>query len=204
MIVIIDYGLGNLRSIIKVCKSLTDEVIISSNKKDIDNASKIILPGVGHFETAMRNLNSLGLIDTLNHNVLIKNKPILGICLGMQIMTSFSDEGSQNGLGWIKGNASAMKVKLRVPHVGWNSVKIQKTDKLLSTSDIISMRNEFFFVHSYSVNLKDKKDGLFETTYSNKTFYSGFSKNNIYGVQFHPEKSYEIGIKLISNFIKNV
>ena len=204
MIVIIDYGLGNLRSILKVCKSLTDEVIISSNKKDIDNASKIILPGVGHFETAMKNLNSLGLIDTLNHNALIKNKPILGICLGMQIMTSFSDEGSQNGLDWIKGNASAMKVKLRVPQVGWNSVKIQKINKLLSTSDIISNRNEFFFVHSYFVNLKDKKDGLFETTYSNKTFYSGFSKDNIYGVQFHPEKSYEIGIKLISNFIKNV
>ena len=204
MIVIIDYGLGNLRSILKVCKSLTDEVIISSNKKDIDNASKIILPGVGHFETAMKNLNSLGLIDTLNHNALIKNKPILGICLGMQIMTSFSEEGSQNGLDWIKGNASAMKVKLRVPQVGWNSIKIQKINKLLSTSDIISNRNEFFFVHSYFVNLKDKKDGLFETTYSNKTFYSGFSKNNIYGVQFHPEKSYEIGIKLISNFVKNV
>jgi len=204
MIVIIDYGLGNLRSILKVCKSLTDQVIISSNKKDIDNASKIILPGVGHFETAMKNLNSLGLIDILNHNALIKNKPILGICLGMQIMTSFSEEGSQIGLDWIKGNASAMKVKLRVPQVGWNSVKIQKINKLLSTSDIISNRNEFFFVHSYFVNLKDKKDGLFETTYSNKTFYSGFSKNNIYGVQFHPEKSYEIGVKLISNFIKNV
>jgi len=188
----------------KVCKSLTDKVIISSSKKDIDSASKIILPGVGHFETAMSNLDSLNLKDVLNQNVLIKNKPILGICLGMQIMTLFSEEGSQNGLGWIKGNASALKVKLRVPQVGWNSVKIKKTNKLLSASDIISMRNEFFFVHSYFVNLDSKKDGLFETTYSNKTFYSGFSKNNIYGVQFHPEKSYEIGIKLISNFIKNV
>jgi len=204
MIVIIDYGLGNLRSIMKVCKSITDEVIISSNKKDIDNASKIILPGVGHFETAMKNLNSLDLIDSLNDNVLNKNKPVLGICLGMQIMTCSSEEGFQKGLGWIQGNASALKVKLRVPQIGWNSVKILKDNKLLKTKEILSTRNEFFFVHSFFVQLDNKQDGLFETTYSDKSFYSGFSKNNIYGVQFHPEKSYDIGSTLISNFIKNV
>ena len=122
----------------------------------------------------------------------------------MQIMTNYSEEGLEDGLGWIDGNAAAFKVKLRTPQIGWNSVKILKKNKLLPTNDLISTRNEFFFVHSYFVKLNDKKDGLFETTYSNKTFYSGFSKNNIYGVQFHPEKSYDIGNKLISNFIKNV
>lgn len=204
MIVVIDYGLGNLRSITKVCNLITDKIIVSSKKQDIDKASKIILPGVGHFQTAIQNLKTCGIIDSLNENVLIKNKPVLGICLGMQIMTSFSEEGSQDGLGWVEGNASAFKVKLRVPQVGWNSIKILKNNKLLSNNDIDSVRNEFFFVHSYFVKLKNKKDGLFETTYSNQKFYSGFSKNNIYGVQFHPEKSYDIGNKLISNFIKNV
>ena len=204
MIVVIDYGLGNLRSIMKSFKPLTDNIVVSSKKKDIDNASKIILPGVGHFKTAIKNLKALKLIDPLNDNVLIKKKPVLGICLGMQIMTNYSEEGLEDGLGWIDGNAAAFKVKLRTPQIGRNSVKILKKNKLLSTNDLISTRNEFFFVHSYFVKLNDKKDGLFETTYSNKTFYSGFSKNNIYGVQFHPEKSYDIGNKLISNFIKNV
>ena len=119
-------------------------------------------------------------------------------------MTSFSEEGSKEGLGWINGNASAFRVKLRVPQVGWNSIKILKNNTLLSNNDIASTRNEFFFVHSYFVKLNNKEDGLFETTYSDQKFYSGFSKNNIYGVQFHPEKSYDIGNKLISNFIKNV
>ena len=204
MIVVIDYGLGNLRSIIKVCKVFTEDIIVSSKKKDIDNATKIILPGVGHFDTAMQNLNSLGIIDRLNDNILIKKKPVLGICLGMQIMTSYSEEGTRQGLGWIQGNTSALKVKLRVPQVGWNSVKVLKKNKLLTSKDILLIRNEFFFVHSYFVSLDNKQDGLFKTTYSDKSFYSGFSKNNIYGVQFHPEKSYDIGNKLISNFIKNV
>ena len=97
MIVVIDYGLGNLRSIIKVCKVFTEDIIVSSKKKDIDNATKIILPGVGHFDTAMQNLNSLGIIDRLNDNILIKKKPVLGICLGMQIMTSYSEEGTLQG-----------------------------------------------------------------------------------------------------------
>ena len=119
-------------------------------------------------------------------------------------MTSYSEEGTRQGLGWIQGNTSALKVKLRVPQVGWNSVKVLKKNKLLTSKDILLIRNEFFFVHSYFVSLDNKQDGLFKTTYSDKSFYSGFSKNNIYGVQFHPEKSYDIGNKLISNFIKNV
>jgi len=204
MIVIIDYGLGNLRSIIKVCRLFASEVVVSSRKEDIEKASKIILPGVGHFDTAMKNLNSLGLIETLNHSVLVEKKPVLGICLGMQIMTRSSSEGSLNGLGWIEGVALPLNVSLRVPQIGWNSVKIEKTNKLLSPKELKAVRNEFFFVHSFFVNLEDESDGLFKTTYSSKTFHSGFARDNIYGVQFHPEKSYDIGIQLVSNFIKYV
>lgn len=204
MIVIIDYGLGNLRSILKVCNLYSDKVIISSKITDIQNASKIILPGVGNFKSAMNNLSKLNLIDVLNVNIITKNKPVLGICLGMQIMTSTSEEGSCNGFGWIDGKTKLFKVKKRIPQIGWNSVEILKNTKLLSSNDLIENRNELFFVHSYYVDLNNHSDGLLETTYSNKSFYSGFSKGNIYGVQFHPEKSYDIGQKLISNFICNV
>jgi len=205
MIVLVDYGLGNLRSIIKMCNNLTDEIVISSSKEEINNSKKIILPGVGHFKTAIDNLNELDLLDVLNDNVLIKKKPVLGICLGMQIMTSSSEEGyNVKGLGWVNGKTIRMNVTDRIPHIGWNSVNILKNNKLLSAKDISNFRNEFFFVHSYHVVLDKKENGLFETSYSQKKFISGFSKDNIYGVQFHPEKSYDIGEKLISNFINNV
>ena len=204
MIVIVDYGLGNLRSILKATKTISDKVIVSSQKKDIDNAKKIILPGVGYYKTAIDNLKKIKLFDALNFNVLENKKPVLGICLGMQIMTDFGDEGGCNGLGWIEGDTRILNVNDRIPQVGWNSVDILKKNKLLDEQDIKINKNEFFFVHSYHVNLKNNDDALFETTYSNKKFYSGFSKDNIYGVQFHPEKSYDIGIKLISNFIQNV
>ena len=203
MIVIVDYGLGNLRSIYKSCKKYTKEVIISSSKDKILKSKKIILPGVGQFKTAMENLKSLDLIPTLNSHVSM-NKPILGICLGMQIMTNFSEEGEVKGLGWINANTKKFNVKMRIPQVGWNSVHVLKSNNLLEKKDLRKIRNEFFFVHSYHVELVNLKDGLFETTYSNKKFISGFSSKNIYGVQFHPEKSYDVGEKLISNFILDV
>ena len=205
MIVVVDYGLGNLRSILKICKNVSDEIIISSSPEMIKKCKKIILPGVGHFKTAIENLSNLNLINVLNENVLIKKKPVLGICLGMQIMTDSSEESAEtNGLGWIRGKTIKMNVKGRVPHIGWNSVEILKENKLLSITDIESVKNEFFFVHSFHVKIKDKSNGIFKTKYLNENFISGFSKENIYGVQFHPEKSYDIGEKLISNFIKNV
>ena len=151
----------------------------------------------------MENLENLDLINTLNSHVSM-NKPILGICLGMQIMTNFSEEGEVKGLGWINANTKKFNVKMRIPQVGWNSVHVLKSNNLLDKKDLSKIRNEFFFVHSYHVELVNLKDGLFETTYSNKKFISGFCSKNIYGVQFHPEKSYDVGEKLISNFILDV
>ncbi len=144
MIVIVDYGLGNLRSIYKSCKKYTKEVIISSSKDEILKSKKIILPGVGQFKTAMENLESLDLINTLNSHVSM-NKPILGICLGMQIMTNFSEEGEVKGLGWINANTKKFNVKMRIPQVGWNSVHVLKSNNLLEKKDLRKIRNEFFF-----------------------------------------------------------
>tara|TARA_B100000886_G_C20426918_1_gene494655 strand:+ start:4328 stop:4942 length:615 start_codon:yes stop_codon:yes gene_type:complete len=204
MIVIVNYGLGNLRSIQKSCNLISSKIIVSSNPQDIDNADKIILPGVGFFKKAMENLKSKRLLEVLNYNVLKKKKPVLGICLGMQIMSDFSEEGSVNGLGWISGKTRLLNVEARIPQVGWNSVSICKNNLLISKQDLSNYRNEFYFVHSYHVELIDTNDGLFETKYSDKIFYSGFCKENIFGVQFHPEKSYDIGTTLISNFINHV
>ncbi len=204
MIAIVNYGLGNLRSIQKSCNLISSKIIVSSNPRDIDNADKIILPGVGFFKKAMENLKSKSLLEALHYNVLKKKKPVLGICLGMQIMSEFSEEGSVNGLGWISGKTKLLNVDARIPQVGWNSVSICKNNLLISKQDLSNYRNEFYFVHSYHVELSDINDGLFETKYSDKIFYSGFCKENIFGVQFHPEKSYDIGTTLISNFINHV
>ena len=203
MIGLIDYGMGNIHSLMSAGEYLGIKIKICNNKNDLQIVDRIILPGVGQFKTAMENLESLDLINTLNSHVSM-NKPILGICLGMQIMTNFSEEGEVKGLGWINANTKKFNVKMRIPQVGWNSVHVLKSNNLLDKKDLSKIRNEFFFVHSYHVELVNLKDGLFETTYSNKKFISGFSSKNIYGVQFHPEKSYDVGEKLISNFILDV
>ena len=199
---IINYGMGNLHSVKRKIDKLKVNSVITSDPKKIIESDKIILVGVGHFKMAMKNLSQLNLIDPLNEAVLIKKIPVLGICLGMQLMAKKSEEGDVEGLGWIDADIKKIKVedpiKFKVPHMGWNTVKITKESKLMEG---ISNSSEFYFVHSFFCRANDTSLILNETTYSSP-FTSAIEKNNIFGVQYHPEKSHETGNKVLLNFIK--
>jgi imidazole glycerol-phosphate synthase subunit HisH len=201
MVVIIDYGMGNLRSIQYKLEILGVDVIISSDATKIKEADKIILPGVGAFAAGMSNLENMGIISILNKVVLEQKTPFLGICLGMQLITKGSEEGDSRGLGWIdaetkKFNFSA-DINLRVPHVGWNTIN-KKNDCLLLNS--VTENQRFYFTHSYYVNCSNSEDIIATTDYGIQ-FVSIIQRNNIFGTQFHPEKSHRRGIDLILNFI---
>ena len=200
MIVIVNFGMGNLHSVYNQCRKMGYDIIVSSNINDISNASKIILPGVGHFSKAMEKLKELNFISTLNKKVLEDKTPILGICLGMQLLGLRSDEGDINGLGWIDAETKKFKLydrKYKIPHMGWNSLIIQNSATILKG---IAEDDEFYFVHSYYMKTKLKDIVLSETEYGIK-FVSAINKDNIFGTQFHPEKSHDIGIKILKNFI---
>ena len=196
MIVLVDYGLGNLRSVKKAFKIAGEEVIISFDKQIIEKADKLVLPGVGNFHNGMENLKKRDLISVLNKEVLIKKKPILGICLGMQLMTTHSEEGDVKGFNWIKAETKKFDINLKVPHIGWNSVK-GSVNLLMKNLD---KKSDFYFTHSYYVSSKELNRNFLYSEYE-INFISGFKKDNICGVQFHPEKSHSSGIKLIKNFI---
>ena len=201
-IVVVDYGMGNLRSIQRALNNCGVQSIISKNYDEILNADKIILPGVGHFSSAMNNLNIHGLIPALNEAVLIKKTPILGICLGMQIMGKTSEEGNVNGLGWIDANIKSFEVKdtlkYKVPHIGWNNTTQSNNSPLFKG---ISENELFYFVHSFHAVMETDSQSIGITNYS-YDFTSAYSKDNIFGVQFHPEKSHDTGLKLLKNFIE--
>lgn len=201
-IVIIDYGAGNHFSVHKKLNRLGYDVTTSNDANIIKSADKIVMPGVGHFSKAMENLKQLNLISVLNEEVLEKKKPILGICLGMQLMASFSEEGNTEGLNWFDAKVQKFKIddqlRHKVPHTGWNQIELNKESKLLKD---ISNKSEFYFVHSFFFNCKDKSDILCSTNYESK-FVSAIEKHNIYGTQFHPEKSHDIGMQLLKNFIE--
>lgn len=200
-ILILDYGMGNIYSVTKKLSRLKINSFVSSSEEAILTADKIILPGVGHFGKAMENLKKLNLIEILNHEVLIKKKPILGICLGMQLMANKSEEGNVDGLGWVDADVVKFnitnKLKYKVPHTGWNQVTISKESKLMNN---IPESSEFYFVHSYHFKAKNSLDILNETEYEGR-FASAIEKENIYGVQYHPEKSHDIGEILLKNFV---
>ncbi len=200
-IVIVDYGMGNLFSVKKKLNRLKKDCIISSEPKIISQADKLILPGVGHFKKAMKNIHDLKLYDSLNQTVLIDKKPVLGICLGMQIMADYSEEGNCSGLGWIKADVKRFninnKLKYKVPHTGWNNIIKKKESKILGN---VSEDSEFYFVHAYHLVAGNPDDIICETEYE-YNFCSAIEKNNIYGVQFHPEKSHFSGEKLLFNFV---
>jgi len=199
MIVIIDYGMGNLRSVQKAFERIRVPATISSNANDIKTADKLVLPGVGHFERGISNLKDRGLFELLNELVQDKKKPILGICLGMQLMTEFSEEGNCNGFGWLKAKTQKFSFKsngLKIPHMGWNNLSIKNSDTLFKD---ITTDNFFYFVHSYYVSCDNETDILTETSYGNG-FVSSFQSGNIFGCQFHPEKSHDKGLQLLKNF----
>ncbi len=200
-ILIIDYGMGNLGSIANMLKRIGADAIISGNPDEIEKADKLILPGVGAFDNGMKNLKERGLLDLLNKKVLSEKIPILGICLGIQLFTKKSEEGNLNGLAWLDAETVKFKfdesdIGLKIPHMGWNNVETMKDSSLFRG---LENENKFYFVHSYHVACADRTDILSSTEYGVK-FTSSILKENIAGVQFHPEKSHKFGMRLLENF----
>lgn len=198
MIVIVNYNMGNVGSVYNMIKKIGFEALITSNINEIEKAKKIILPGVGAFDNGIINLKKLGLIEILEYKVFKERVPILGICLGMQLMTKKSEEGELQGLSWIDAETKRfVSDTYKIPHMGWNYVKIIKDSDLFS-SEFSEWR--FYFVHSYYVECYNKDD-ILTTTFYIHDFVSSFQRENIIGVQFHPEKSHKFGMMLLKNFI---
>jgi glutamine amidotransferase len=204
MLAIIDYGMGNLGSIQNMLKYLGYKSVISNDPGTIAAADKLILPGVGAFDNGMENLNSKGLTEILNRRVLDEKVPVLGICLGMQLLSKRSEEGRLPGLGWIDAETIRFsfpeKSGLRIPHMGWNSVAPRKKNPLIEE---MPRDAHFYFVHSYHVTCRDPSDVLLTTSYGIE-LTSAVARGNIYGVQFHPEKSHRYGMGVLRNFMERV
>jgi len=196
---LIDFDTGNIGSISNLLEKLKINFCVSDKDDDIRNSSHLILPGVGSFAKAMFKLKNKINLDVLNDEVLKKNKPILGICVGMQIMADIGNEfGISKGLGWISGSVDVLDTGgLPLPHIGWNEVYIENDSNLFSQ---IENNKDFYFVNSYFFNLKNNNEMIASTNYGLK-FPSAINKKNIFGVQFHPEKSQKHGQKIILNFI---
>lgn len=203
MITIIDYKMGNFGSIQNMLTKIGEKSILTNDIKDIEKAKKIILPGVGSFDNAMNNLNSLNLIDIIKHKAKDEKIPILGICLGMHLLSEKSEEGILNGLNIIQGlvkkfNFKDQVKKYKIPHMGWNQVKKIKSSPL---TDNLAEDSGFYFVHSYHFVCSRETDILLTTDYGYE-FASAVEYENILGVQFHPEKSHRFGMQLLKNFVE--
>jgi glutamine amidotransferase len=200
MITILDYGMGNLGSIKNMFRRLGVSASIETEPSGIKDAKKIVLPGIGAFDNAMKNIFAKkGLIDILKEKVLFDKVPILGVCLGMQLLTFGSEEGDQPGFGFIPASTIRLpKLKgIKVPHMGWNyAVPNDYSNALLSNFE---KDTRYYFVHSYAVQVEDPKYSLMKTTHGIE-FDSAISYENVYGVQFHPEKSHKHGMHLLKNF----
>lgn len=203
MIVVVDYDMGNIGSIVNMIKKAGGESIVTSDKEVIDKAEKIIIPGVGAFDNGMKNLKESGLVNVLNKKVLEDKVPILGICLGMQLMAKSSEEGVLPGLGWIDAVCRKFRFNdenrgLRIPHMGWNEVDIIKKDGIFRN---IYEDASFYFVHSYYVECRNEEDVAATTGYGFK-FTSSVQHQNIFATQFHPEKSHKFGLLVMKNFVE--
>lgn len=202
MIAVIDYGMGNIASVLNMFKRIGNrEVIYTKDALQIERADKILLPGVGAFDNGMNNLKESGLIGILNKRVLVDKIPVLGICLGMQLLTRKSEEGNQEGLGWIDAACKKFNFpdnsELKVPHMGWNYIDIKRPSSLID----IQEKQKFYFVHSYYVKCDNEQDVL-ATCNHGFDFDCMLQKDNIFGAQFHPEKSHKFGMKLFEKFSK--
>jgi len=201
MIALIDYGSGNINAIANIYKRLNIEFEATKDPDRLKKAKKLILPGVGDFDETMELLNNLGVVNALNELVVEKKIPILGVCVGMQILGESSEEGKIKGFGWIKGNVrkideSLLKTKPHLPHMGWNTVNPVKKDPVF---DNVNKKNGFYFLHSYYFDCQNQEDILATSDYG-KTFASAIRHENVYGFQFHPEKSHQNGVELFKNF----
>jgi glutamine amidotransferase len=201
-IAIIDYGMGNVQGLYKKLHALNANPFVTSSSADISKADKIILPGVGHFKSAHNKIRSSEINDALNEMVQIKKVQVLGICLGMQLMAKHSEEGDAEGLGWIDARVKKFNItdrnKFKVPQSGWNTIKPSKQSNLLNH---INDQSEFFFLHSYHYDEVDQLDILTKTLFEYE-FVSAIEKDNIFGTQFHPEKSHLHGSQFLKNFIR--
>lgn len=198
MITIIDYGMGNLGSILNMFKRIGVRATVTDDLSEIELAEKLLLPGVGSFDKAMEAINGSGLRALLDKKALKDKVPVLGVCLGMQILTGGSDEGQAEGLNWIPGRANYFGVDqgLKVPHMGWNTTSPMQRHSLIEG---MNDESRFYFVHSYCVQVEKQDHCFLKTTYGQE-FASGICRNNIFGVQFHPEKSHKFGMQLLKNF----
>lgn len=201
MIALIDYGLGNIRAFTNIYKKLNIPVKIAQRVDDLTDVTKLILPGVGAFDHAMEQLEQSGMRQRLDELVVQNKVPIVGICVGMQMLAHSSEEGKLPGLGWIdafvkKFDESKINYSTHLPHMGWNDVKAVKESDILK-----GLENDakFYFLHSYYFHCNDAQDTIATTNYGIE-FSCAVNKNNIYGVQFHPEKSHQYGIRLLKNF----
>ncbi|MFA6013571.1 MAG: imidazole glycerol phosphate synthase subunit HisH [Gallionellaceae bacterium] len=197
-----NYGCGNLASIVRMINWVGGDAVITSKASDLAVADKIILAGVGAFDHGMSGLCDGGWIDALNEAVLVRRVPILGICLGMQLMCKTSEEGTLPGLGWIDAEVGRFKLEqdssLKIPHMGWNTVSVTKENPIICSDQ---EEQRFYFVHSYHVICNQPNDTL-AIAHHGYDFTAAFSHENIFGVQFHPEKSHKFGMALMKNFVE--
>ena len=199
MITIVDFNMGNIGSIQNMLKKIGVESLITGDPKQIALASKLLLPGVGAFDAGMEKLDSLGLTTALTRRVLQDKVPILGICLGMHLMTRGSTEGHRSGLGWVDANTvrfEPVDTALKVPHMGWNRVTPIRRSIL---TEGLPVESRFYFVHSYYVRCCEPDDVVLTASHGT-VFHAGFQRDNVFGVQFHPEKSHTFGATLLRNF----
>jgi len=197
MIAIVDYGMGNLRSVANAIKKLDGDFVITKKKDVIKDSTAVVLPGVGAFGKCIENLKKLELFDMLK-DLILNDKRYLGICLGMQVLFDASEEAPGiSGMGIIKGNVAKFKGDVKVPHMGWNSIEVQKDNPIFNG---IKSGEHFYFVHSYYC--EPEEDVTATKTFYGKDFTSSVQKGNLFACQFHPEKSQKEGIRLLRNFVE--
>ena len=199
MILVIDYGMGNIRSVVKAFEKYSDNVVVSGNPEDINKADAVVLPGDGAYAMAMKHLHEKKLIDPLKKYI-NENRPFLGICLGFQLLFSESEEfGGSKGFNIIPGRVEKFKTNgFKVPHMGWNEVNLKNRSKYLEG---VNNKSYFYFIHSF-YPLIDDESWIVGTVEYDKEFVCMVGKGNVLATQFHPEKSHEVGLRIIKNFIK--
>ena len=201
-IAIVNHGAANIHSVVNMLNHIGYDPIITQSAHDLFHVDKIILPGIGNAQKVWHTLEELGYVDSLKEAVEIQKKMIFGICVGMQLMTDGSDEGNSPGFGWIKGRCrkfhfESNELQIKIPHMGWNKILPKSGKKIFS---YVKEEQKFYFVHSYFVDCEDKEDIAASSIYG-KDFVCSVEKNNVFGVQFHPEKSHSYGMNLLAHFV---